>query len=80
MVRGTTPTFIIQIEDDVDLTDARNVYVTFEQGLLKITKSGQDIEVSAKEVDVFMSQSETLQFNTGTMNVQHGRPCKRHRV
>ena len=70
MVRGTTPTFIIQIEDDIDLTEARNVYVTFEQDTLKMTKTGQDIEVSEKEVDVFLTQSETLQFSVGMMDIQ----------
>lgn len=75
MVRGTTPTFVLTIDDDeLDLTQA-TVYVTFRQdtdkchGLL-ITKTGDDIEVKPKEVDVFLSQAETLKFQKGSMQIQ----------
>lgn len=71
MVRGTTPTFILTIEDDdVDLTTMDNVYVTIQQSGVKMTKTGEDITVSAKEVDVFLSQEETLKFARGNVLVQ----------
>lgn len=71
MVRGTTPTFQLKITDeDVDLTQALNVYATFKQLGIQIDKSGDDIEVSEKQVDVYLSQSESLQFAEGDIEVQ----------
>ena len=71
MVRGTTPTFQLKITDDsVDLTQALNVYATFKQLGFQIDKSGEDIEVYEKQVDVFLSQEETLQFAEGNVEVQ----------
>lgn len=68
MVRGTTPTFQLQITDEtVDLTQATNVYATFKQESNTITKTGEDIEVTANQVDVYFTQKETLSFKAGTM-------------
>ena len=71
MIRGTTPTFRFTINDDsVDLTQVDNVYVTFNQGLYSTTKTGEDIEVSARQVDVYFSQSESLKFKPGSVETQ----------
>lgn len=71
MIRGTTPTFILTIDDDnVDLTEASNVYVTFKQNLREVTKTGSDLVISAQQVEVYMSQEETLSFGTGMVSVQ----------
>lgn len=64
MVRGTTPTFRLMLSDEtVNLTEALNVYATFKQGSNVITKTGEEITVTANEVDVYMNQSETLSFS-----------------
>lgn len=71
MIRGTTPTFQLKLADDtVDLTQANNVYATFKQESNTITKTGADIEVTANQVDVYFTQSETLSFKAGTMYCQ----------
>lgn len=71
MIRGTTPTFVLTLEDEnVDLTLAENVYVTFSQLPLVITKTGDDLEVSKNEVDVYLSQEETLSFVASTLEIQ----------
>lgn len=71
MIRGTTPTFELRINDEsVDLTDADNVYVTFADNGWSLTKTGEDLEVSANEVDVYLSQEETLSFPKGNIDVQ----------
>lgn len=71
MIRGTTPTFQLKITDDsVDLTQALNVYATFRQYGIELTKSGEDIDVAAHQVDVYLTQSETLQFGDGNLEVQ----------
>ena len=71
MIRGTTPTFQLKLADEtVDLTQASNVYATFKQESNTITKTGADIEVTANQVDVYFTQSETLSFKAGTMYCQ----------
>lgn len=64
MYRGITPTFTFNFPDSVDLTQASSVYVTFAKAnnVAYFTKTGNDIEVSAHRVDVFLSQTETLSF------------------
>lgn len=71
MIRGTTPTFSLTIaSDEIDLTFASNVYATFKQDKVCLTKTGEDIEVLAKRVDVYLTQAETLQFHAGTLSIQ----------
>ena len=72
MIRGTTPTFTLTIPSDsgVDLTQAANVYATFKQTGVAITKSGEDLTVQAHQVDVYLNQAETLQFKAGTLQIQ----------
>lgn len=70
MHRGTTPTFTLTVPNDYDLTDCGNIYATFEQNQTSVTKSGEDIDVSAHSVDVYLDQSETLMFRRGALNIQ----------
>jgi hypothetical protein len=71
MIRGTTPTFQLKINDEtVDLTNSDNVYVTFAYMGWSLTKTGEDIDVSAQQVDVYLSQEETLSFPKGNIDVQ----------
>lgn len=61
MIRGTTPTFTFTIKQDVDLTSAKNIYVTFSQGGSKLfTKTGEDLSVDGKTVSVWLTQEESL--------------------
>lgn len=71
VARGTTPTYVCTfIEQSLDLTQANNVYVTFRKGAKILTKTGQDIEVAAKQVEIYLDQKETLMFSTGEVKVQ----------
>ena len=64
MIRGTTPTFTFTITNEtVDLTEAENVYVTIRQGSKEITKTGEDLEVAARVVNVFLNQEESLSLS-----------------
>lgn len=63
VARGTTPTFCLTFEDaSLDLTQAEHVYVTFRSGSNVITKTGDDLTVSEKEIQVFLTQEETLKL------------------
>ena len=69
--RGTTPTITFEVDDqDLDLTRAKNVYVTFQNGTNKITKTGEDLTVGEKTVSVTLAQRETLAFSNGKIKVQ----------
>ena len=70
--KASTPTFTFSIKDpSVDLTEALNVYVTFEQGAsLKITKTGNDIEYTERTVKCWLTQTESLSLSTGSLYVQ----------
>lgn len=71
VARGTTPTYILTFEEEsLDLTTANNVYVTFRKGAKVLTKTGNDIEVQAKQVGVYLNQKETLAFAQGDVKVQ----------
>ena len=69
--RGTTPTLVLTFDDPIlDLTTAAEVYVTFKQDANKITKTGENLEVEAKKISVFLSQRETLSFTDGVVEIQ----------
>ena len=62
MYRGTTPTYTFTLPDTVDLTEATNIYVSFAKfsGEEIYRKTGGDLEVSEHNVDLYMTQTETL--------------------
>ena len=71
VARGTTPTYVCTFtEQSLDLTTANNVYVTFKKGAKILTKTGNDIEVGAKQVEIYLNQKETLAFSQGEVKVQ----------
>lgn len=71
VARGTTPTYRLKFsEESLDLTEANNVYVTFRKGPKILTKTGSDIEVAPKQIDIYLNQKETLMFSMGEVKVQ----------
>lgn len=70
MIRGTTPTFELTVEDTVDLTEASNVYATFRARNKTLTKTGEDLNITAHQVDVYFNQEESLSFLSGFIEVQ----------
>lgn len=71
VARGTTPTYILTFsEQTLDLTEANHVYVTFRKGTKVLTKTGEDVEVYPKRVEIYLNQKETLSFSRGEVKVQ----------
>lgn len=67
----TTPTFVLSFElEELDLTQAANVYVTFATKYKRFTKTGSDLVIGEKTIGVKLSQSETAQFPNGTIDIQ----------
>lgn len=61
VARGTTPTFVLTFTDEeLDLTEAEHVYVTFKYAGQTLTKADEDLVISEKEIQVFLTQAETL--------------------
>lgn len=62
MRRGTTP--YISITTDTDLSQARNLYVTFTQhGVVVFEKELEDCTVTENSVTVHLTQKETLSLS-----------------
>lgn len=77
MIRGTTPTFTLNMLDEtLDLRQAVNVYATFRQRETQLTKTDLDITVTQEAeylrntVLVYLTQEESLKFNAGSIEVQ----------
>lgn len=69
--QGITPTFTLTLQSEtLDLTQSENVYCTFKQGASELTKTDEDLTVRESEVDVYLTQTETLMFNRGFVSVQ----------
>lgn len=65
LIIGTTPTFNLKIsgKEELDLTEAENIYFTIRQGSIKMTKSNEDITIiDEHNVQVSFTQEETLQL------------------
>ena len=72
MYKGSTPTYRFIMPEDVDLTEADNVYVTFsrEDGVELITKSTADLVIKSAYVEASLTQEESLSFPTDDIKVQ----------
>lgn len=73
MRRGTTPTLILEVSD-YDLTTLKSIYITIKQKEIytltkKLTDQGVDV-VSEHEIDVYLTQEETLKFRPGIAFVE----------
>ena len=72
MYRGTTPTFTFNVPDDVFLTEASNVYVTFAQmdETVVFTKESPDLTITDHSVQLYLTQEDTLKLPNGRVKVQ----------
>ena len=71
VTRATTPTFLLQFnQQGLDLTTAHNVYVTFRSGAKTITKTGEDLEVAAQSISVYLRQQDTIGWKVGNVMIQ----------
>lgn len=70
MVQATTPTFVLTLPEEVDLSEASNIYFTLRQKNVQINKSGDELVIDGQTVSVYLSQSETLQLVSGAAQIQ----------
>ena len=67
-MQGLTPTITITVGTSTDLTEAGNVYPSIKQG--KAVLQPDDFFVSAHQVDIYLTQVETLALAPGVAEVQ----------
>lgn len=67
---GTTPTFTLTFSEEIDLTQAANVYVTFQSGTQTVTKTGDALQIAERSIGVLLSQEDTLAFLAGPVSIQ----------
>ena len=70
MVQATTPTFVLTLPQDIDLGEAAHVYFTLRQNGATIEKSDSDLTIDENEVEVYLSQEETLKLSIGAARLQ----------
>lgn len=72
MYQGVTPTFTFKAPEEVDLSTATKVWVTFstEDERELVTKAGNDLTVTTNEVELYLTQQETLKLPVGVLKVQ----------
>lgn len=70
MVQATTPTFILTLPSDVDLSEAAHVYFTLKQKNAEIVKEDTDLTIDGNEVSVYMTQAETVKLSVGAALIQ----------
>ena len=72
MYRLTTPTISFTFPQEVDMTLADEVYVTFTdtKNNILLEKKGSDLDVTATSVSLFLSQEDTIDFPTKGVRVQ----------
>ena len=70
MVQATTPTFILTLPSDVDLSIANDVWFTMRQGCTCIQKHGEELDISANVVSVYLTQNDTLKLTKGNAYLQ----------
>jgi len=70
--KGTTPTYILTLPKDINLQQATNVYVTFAKTnyTVVLTKTGDDLTITNNTISVFLSQEETMKFQTDSILLQ----------
>ncbi len=72
MYQGVTPTFIFKAPNEVDLSLASRIWVTFstldERELL--TKVGDEVVVENNSAKVYLTQQETLKLPVGDIKAQ----------
>lgn len=72
MIRGTTPTFVFKMGDDLDMTKIKEVYVTIKSLSKQITFPTDRCAIDEDEhtITLELSQEDTLLFETPSAKVQ----------
>lgn len=72
MYRATTPTIILNVNTELDLSMIEKCHVTIksENGGTSITYNDVNIDIENNKISFTMTQEETLKFNVGKIKLQ----------
>ena len=63
MTEFTTPDFVFRIKDkNIDLANAKHIYLTLQQGTFQCTKTEEDLSVNKNTVSIWFTQDEISKF------------------
>ena len=68
-MQGLTPTISVMVPVDVDLTEALHVYPSIKQIGVALVRP-EIFDVSEHQVDLYLTQEETLKLMPGSAEVQ----------
>lgn len=70
MTRGTTPSYIISFEEELDFTAVDLWTVTLKQFPTEVNIDNPYVDMEAKTLTVTLTQEQTLQFRNGKADLQ----------
>lgn len=70
MTRGTTPSYLIDFDEEFDFDEVSKWTVTFSQRPVVLKKDDPLVDTVEKTLLVSLTQNETLRFKKGTMELQ----------
>ena len=68
LIRGTTPTIVINVKDDIDLSTITEIWVYIsQQNKVKVDKKIEDVDIDdvTKTITLTLSQEDTLSLKSG---------------
>lgn len=72
MYRGTTPTIVFKVKNDIDFDDLKQVWITLKSLSHELTKTIDELVLNKNDhtIEMYLTQEETLEFGTGKVDVQ----------
>ncbi len=71
IVTATTPTLTLTMPEDVDLSNAERVVVTFcQNGVAVLEKNEDELTIDNNRVSVFLTQEDTLKLYSGAAHIR----------
>lgn len=71
MTRGTTPTIILKLKTDLQMSEMKQIWVTMKNLVFEKTYQIGDIQITEdNSLVIQLSQEDTLKFCSGDVNVQ----------
>lgn len=70
MTRGTTPSYVITFEEELDFTAVDLWSVTLKQFPAEVNIDDPYVDMEAKSLTVTLTQEQTLQFRNGKADLQ----------
>ena len=70
MVQATTPTFVLSLPEDIDLSQASAVFFSLRQYPVVLKKTGDELTIEGNVVSVPLTQAETLSLHGGDAFIQ----------